>query len=237
MADPDDLDEALRRNDPDRWLASRFIGDVQARADVVALYAYDNELGRAPRVASNPLLGEIRLTWWREALDEIFEGRRVRGHPVAQALAAAVQRAGLERAPLEAMIDARYAELDRRPLDRAAARSLAQGTAGEAAGVAARILGARTPAGLLAARDWAALWSVSLLILAGRVAAADAEEARTAALRELGEARTGERGLLPAPAFPAAAQAALAEAYLRGQRPSELGKRLRITWAVARGRI
>ena len=37
---------------------------------VVAIYAFDHELARAPKVASNALLGEIRLTWWREVLDE-----------------------------------------------------------------------------------------------------------------------------------------------------------------------
>ena len=77
----DDLDDLIRRTDPDRWLSSRFIADAAARADVVAIYAYDHELARAPRVASNALLGEIRLTWWREVLDEAFEGRPVRHHP------------------------------------------------------------------------------------------------------------------------------------------------------------
>jgi phytoene synthase len=97
MSEPDapnlqdsDLDALIRRVDPDRWLSSRFIGQAAARADVIALYAFDYELARAPRVASNALLGEMRLTWWREALDEIFEGRAVRQHPAAQALAAAV---------------------------------------------------------------------------------------------------------------------------------------------------
>ncbi|MFN9711725.1 MAG: hypothetical protein ACK547_01920 [Alphaproteobacteria bacterium] len=59
----EDLDDLIRRVDPERWLSSRFIADEAARADVIALYAYDHELARAPRVASNPLLGEIRLTW------------------------------------------------------------------------------------------------------------------------------------------------------------------------------
>ena len=71
MSEPDDdLDSLIRRVDPDRWLSSRFVADAAARADVIALYAYDHELARAPRVASNPLLGEIRLAWWREMLDE-----------------------------------------------------------------------------------------------------------------------------------------------------------------------
>ena len=101
----DDLDDLIRRVDPDRWLTSRFVGDAAARGDLIALYAYDHELARARRVASNPLMAEIRLTWWREALDEIYEGRPVRRHPAAEALAAAVRRRSLPRAPLEAMIE------------------------------------------------------------------------------------------------------------------------------------
>src|SRR3954464_15291449 len=115
MSDEKDLDEIVRRADPDRWLPSRFIAAPAARAGVIALYAYDTELARAPKVASNALLGEIRLTWWREALDEIFGGKPVRRHPTAQALAATVERHGLSRAPLETMIDARYRELDPAP--------------------------------------------------------------------------------------------------------------------------
>ena len=103
-----DLDDQARRLDPERWLSSRFIADPAARADVMAVYAFDYELARAPKVASNALMGEIRLTWWREVLDEVFEGRPVRQHPTAQALAAAIGRHGLPRGPLEAMIDARY---------------------------------------------------------------------------------------------------------------------------------
>jgi len=37
----DDIDALVRRVDPDRWLASRFIADAQARADVIALYAFN----------------------------------------------------------------------------------------------------------------------------------------------------------------------------------------------------
>src|SRR4051812_4524072 len=116
MSEDSDLEDLVRRVDPDRWLSSRFIGDAVARADVIALYAYDHELARAPKVASNPILGEIRLTWWREALEEIFVGKPLRAHPGAQALARAVERRALPRDLLETMIDARYRELDPAPM-------------------------------------------------------------------------------------------------------------------------
>ena len=213
----DDLDDLVRRIDPDRWLSSRFIGDPALRADVIALYAYDHELARAPKVASNALLGEIRLTWWREMLDEAFEGRPVRAHPTAQALAAVIARHGLPREPLEAMIDARYRELDATPMNVAEALEWARGTAGQAAEVAARIMDSSVQVGRASAAG--AVWA-----LARRDLAADPGETALA---------KADARLLSAAAFPAVAHATLA---LRPS-TSEVGKRLRITWAVARGRL
>jgi len=226
-SDPEDLDALVRRVDPDRWLSSRFIGDPIQRADVVALYAYDHELGRASRVASNPLLGEIRLTWWREALDEIFGGREVRRHPTAQALAGAVDRWSLAREPLEAMIDARYRELDPAPLSEAEALDWARTTAGEAARAAVAVLDPTAPAQLSVAA--AAAWA-----LARR--AADQPDLRGAFRKLLAEGRRDARRLSPA-AFPAVAHAVFAPGRAQGGSSEGLAGRLRITLAVARGRL
>ncbi len=73
---------------------------------MIALYAFDHELARAGRVTSQPLMAEIRLTWWSEALGEIADGRAVRRHPTAQALAEAMHRRKLPRQPLDAAIEA-----------------------------------------------------------------------------------------------------------------------------------
>jgi phytoene synthase len=216
----DDLDDLIRRVDPDRWLSSRFIGDASARADVIALYVFDYETGRAPRVASNPLAGEMRLVWWREVLDEIAADGRVRSHPGAEALAAAVRGAGLPLATLERMIDARYRELDPAPLSPVEAADLARDTAGAAAGLAALRLDAGADS--KAAEPAGAIWALSRRdgLAQGRLREA-ADKARS----------------LPAGAFPAVAHATLARSYLANRTPSELGKRLRLVIAVARGRI
>jgi phytoene synthase len=133
--DLEDLDEAVRRHDPDRWLASRFIADREERADVVALYAFNHELARVAGAVTNPIMGEIRLTWWSEALAEIFEGRAVRKHPVVLALSRAIARRGLDRDRLEAMVEARVPELDGAPVDVAATET-------PLIGLAAKVLGA-----------------------------------------------------------------------------------------------
>lgn len=229
MADipPEDLDALVRRVDPDRWLSSRFIADPGLRADVVALYAYDHELARAPKVASNPLMGEIRLTWWREVLDEVFEGRHVRHHAVAQALAGVVARHGLPRAPLEAMIDARYRQLDPEPMTAEDARAWAADTGGAAAVLAARLLA--LDADPEPARPAGAAWA-----LAHRLAA---QPDLTATFQAVLQAARADVRRLAVPAFPAVAHAALAAARAKGGPGSDVRRQLALTWAVARGRI
>jgi phytoene synthase len=218
-----ELDELVRRVDPDRWLSSRFIADPGLRADVVTLYAYDHELARAPRVASNALLGEIRLTWWREALDEIYGGKPVRAHPTAQALAEVIGRLGLERAPLEGLIDARYRELDPAPMSEAETLDWARDTGGLSAQLAAQVLDADTDARM-------ALAGGSAWALGKRLEASP--ELRPVFLKVIHAARSASRSLSVA-AFPAVAHAALAG------RPSknDFARRLRLTIAVARGRV
>ena len=116
-ADLEDLDASVRRHDPDRWLASRFIADEADRADVIALYALHHEIARVAGAVTNALMGEIRLTWWAEAIAEIYEGKPVRKHPVTLALARAIGRHGLPRDLFDAMIEARFPELDGGPVD------------------------------------------------------------------------------------------------------------------------
>lgn len=219
----DDLEALVRRVDPDRWLSSRFVADAGARLDVVALYGFDHELARASRVASNPLLGEMRLTWWREMLDEAFAGRPVRQHPTAQALAGVISRRRLARGPLEAMIDGRYRELDPEPMSELEALDWARDCGGQCAALAVEILDplAEAEFALAAGSAW----------LLGR-RAGEAPALEPVFERTLATARTAVRRLSIA-AFPAVAHAALAAKPPK----SEVAKRMRMTVAVATGRI
>ena len=227
----DDLDDLIRRVDPDRWLTSRFIGDAGVRADVIALYAYDHELARARRVASTPLMAEIRLTWWREALDEIFAHGAVRRHPVAEALAAAVRRRCLPRAPLEAMIDGQIEAADAPVLDVAAAVTWADAVEGSAARTAAMILDPEASAEAAAPAGRA--WGLALLLRAGLAS----REALAGPLGDaLAEARAAARSLGVA-ALPAALPARLARFDLAGRQPGPFARRLALVLASAAGRL
>lgn len=103
-------DRDLRKSDPDRWRTTLFARGA-LRARLIAVYAFNAEIARVRETVSEPMLGQIRLQWWREALDEIETGTKLRKHPVVLALAAARP----ELAPLRAAIDARERDLDDAP--------------------------------------------------------------------------------------------------------------------------
>ena len=57
----------VRRDDPDRWLATLFLPEA-ARAPVHALLAFNGEIAKIRDLVSEPMLGEIRYQWWRDAM-------------------------------------------------------------------------------------------------------------------------------------------------------------------------
>ena len=230
MASPDDLDTAVRAADPDRWLASRFIADPALRADVIALYAFDNELRRIPQQVTEPLMAEIRLTWWREGLEAIAAGRSPPGHPVLIALAAAASRRKLSVASLEAMVAARFTALDGVRLDDAPAveRHVA-GTTGAVMTLAAAML---APGDATLLHPLAKAWWIAEQARDGVTDAELIAQGRTA----LADSRSAA-GDLPPAAFPAVAYAALATPYFAGRKPGPLESRLRLLRAIMMGRV
>lgn len=125
-----------RRTDPDRFLTALF-APAARRDSLFALIAFNHELARAREVAREPMLAMIRLQWWRET---VLGARR--RHEVAGSLGAAIENGALDRAGLLAMIDAREAECDAAIEDMTAWRAYVDGTAGQFAVSAGRLLGA-----------------------------------------------------------------------------------------------
>ena len=111
MSDADDIDAEVKTADPDRWLAARFIADPRARADVAALYALNHVVAKIPAQVSEIMMGHIRLAWWREAVEELAQGKAPRAHPVVEALADPLRRGAFDPAALDALIDARAGDL------------------------------------------------------------------------------------------------------------------------------
>jgi phytoene synthase len=104
------ISRIAKHGDPDRYLAALF-APSPARAQLLALIAFNVELARVGELVSEPELGEIRLQWWREALDRAADSEATRGeatgNPVADAVGILVQSHPHLRATLERLIDAR----------------------------------------------------------------------------------------------------------------------------------
>lgn len=200
----------VERGDPDRWRSAMTAPAGRARDGLMALYALNLEVARAPWVAREPLLVEIRLQWWLDAIGEIFEGGPVRRHEVVGPLAETVRASGLPRVLLEALISARRLERAGFP-ERSALVAHADATAGNLMALAATHLGAG-PEALPVVRDFArgaglAAWLRAVPALAAwgvtplpgdATPAGLAAEGRAA----LAAARAG-RGRVPRTALPA----------------------------------
>ena len=132
--------EALvREADKDRFLASLF-APADRRPHLFALYGFNLEIARVGQLAHEPLAGEIRLQWWRDALSSRAPGDAA-ANPVAAALLDTIARCGLPVAPLDALIDARARDLYDDPIMTVSElEAYARATASTLFGMAARIL-------------------------------------------------------------------------------------------------
>lgn len=134
--------DQIRRYDRDRFLTALF-APADRRGDLFALYAFNLEVAKTREVVTEPMLGRIRLQWWRDALDEVFAGEPPRQHAVLEPLADAIHRHALPRPAFDRLIDAREQDLgEGPPADLDALRAYARDSGGSLASLAALLLGA-----------------------------------------------------------------------------------------------
>lgn len=247
------LDVLVRRVDEDRWLASRF-APAPARARLIALYALNYEVARASEAATQPGLGDIRLAWWREKVEDVFAGRAVDPQPALQALARAIAEAPLPLARLDALIAARRADLEAAPFARwrdleAYADATAGGIMDLALAASAPDLGVEmTDFVRSAARAWAYVGFVRAephWAGRGRSVYPREDGSRAAMIARARDELARARSVMaqtPAAAFPAVGYLALLPGYLRaveGGRSTTplLLRQLRLVRAAATGRV
>ncbi len=75
----------VEKGDPPRFRTA-MAAPVSARAKLFPLYAFNVEVSRAPWMTEEPMIAEMRLQWWRDALEEIKAGEVVRRHEVVTPL-------------------------------------------------------------------------------------------------------------------------------------------------------
>ncbi len=129
----------LRLNDPDRFLTALFAPSDRREA-LFALYAFNLEVARSREMVREPMLGRMRLQWWRETIEGLYAGTP-RRHYVADALAASLARHRPARAEFDRLIDARELDMeDGGPATLPALIGYAEGTSGALVRLALELL-------------------------------------------------------------------------------------------------
>ncbi len=190
----------------------------EARRVLFPIYAFNLEVARAPWVTEEPMIAEMRLQWWRDAVEEIGAGGTVRSHEVTQPLAEVLDAESAQL--LDGLIAARRWDIYREPFeDEAHFREYIDATSGNLCWAAARALGASS--GEAAIRDVAFaaglarfFEAVSTLEAKGRVPMVDGRPERIRAWAEEGLSRLGA-ARVPADAKPALNDTAYAAPVLR----------------------
>ncbi len=132
----------VERADPDRFLAA-LAAPPEARPVLLPLYAFNVEVSRAPWVTQEPLIAEMRLQWWRDALEEIGAGRPPRAHEVVTELAPILDAQAAQT--LDRTVAARRWDIYTDPFeDEAHFSDYLDATSGHLMWTAARALGAPT---------------------------------------------------------------------------------------------
>jgi phytoene synthase len=133
--------EAARNGDRDRFLAA-LLAPRSVRDDLIALTAFLGEVARISNAVTEPMMGEMRLQWWCDAIANRATDART-GNPIADALVAVIDKHALPQETLLGIIDARGRELGAAPFAnlRDLDRYLDE-TEGAAFRLGARILGA-----------------------------------------------------------------------------------------------
>ncbi|EPX85001.1 squalene/phytoene synthase family protein [Salipiger mucosus] len=245
--------QLVERGDPDRFAAA-MAAPVEARAVLFPIYAANLEIARAPWLTQESMIAEMRLQWWRDALEEIGAGGQVRRHEVVTPLSRVLDAEGARL--LDRLVGARRWDIYRDAFeDEAHFIRYIEETSGHLMLAAGRALGGM-PEEVALDAGYAAglaqfLRAVPELESKGRVPLVDGRAEAVAAIARDGLARLARarQTSVPKAARPALLAGWQAAPVLRlaAKEParvgagelelSEFGKRIRLLRAAARGRI
>lgn len=107
----------VEKGDPARF-RTVMAAPLDARAKLFPLYAFNVEVSRAPWLTQEPMIAEMRLQWWRDALEEIAGQGTPRRHEVVSALAHVLSEDQAKR--LDTLVAARRWDCYKDPFEDAA---------------------------------------------------------------------------------------------------------------------
>ncbi|MGD1884509.1 MAG: squalene/phytoene synthase family protein [Paracoccaceae bacterium] len=194
--------QIVEKGDPDRF-RTVMAAQLSERPVLFPLYAFNIEISRAPWVTQEPMIAEMRLQWWRDALEEIAQGGPVRQHEVTTPLSRFLTRDQAKL--LDEAVALRRWDVYKEPFDdQAHFDDYVDATAGHLMWTAASQLGARDEAPVRALAFGAGvatfLRAIPTLESAGRVPLLDGthDGIRMLAARALARSAQGRIGRNPA---------------------------------------
>ncbi|OYW82628.1 MAG: hypothetical protein B7Z26_02725 [Asticcacaulis sp. 32-58-5] len=222
-------DDDVSVQNEDLILSSAFIDDPVKRADVRTLYAFFDTLREVPERITQPLMGEIRLRWWYEAVEEIMAGAPVRYHPLSAALEDMFGRYPLDGQMVLDLIEGQMVLLDKQPLSHKDALSLADRSEVLLARIAAQVLAPDA--------DASALTEPMRYYALARLHAGQMIAPPTPLFDNLRHEAKAAFTRIPATLVPLAAHVALATDYARQAHNGPLKRRFKVFWAFLSGRL
>lgn len=142
---PATVRDSARESEPDRYLAA-LLAPAALTSDLMILAGLGAELARIPAQIREPMMGEIRLQWWRDAIAGAARGE-ASGQATADAVGGLLARCGIEVSRLDPLLDACLVDIGRELLaDDAALLTHLDGREGTLFGLALVVAGvARGP--------------------------------------------------------------------------------------------
>ena len=87
------------------------LAPADRRAALWALFAFNHEIAKTREVVSEPMLGMMRLQWWRDEIGKIYGGKDFGKHEVLEPLALAIRAYDLPQTHFEMLLEAREFDL------------------------------------------------------------------------------------------------------------------------------
>ncbi|MEL0106104.1 MAG: phytoene/squalene synthase family protein [Rhodospirillaceae bacterium] len=155
--------EAVRNEDRDRFLCAMF-APPRHREALFALYAFNLEIARIRETVTEPLIGQMRLQWWRDTVTSIQDGQ-VPHHPVAEALAETFKKYNLTLRHFDRLLNAREFDLtDDLPTNMVAFIEYAEATSVPLIQLSLEVLGVTEESAHKTANDAGTAWALTGLL-------------------------------------------------------------------------
>jgi len=131
----------VKAGDPDRFLSAQS-APPESRKKLMAIYAVNLEIARAPWMSAEPVVAQMRLRWWADEIAKIYQGQRVDSHEILLALRDVIFDHNLPQSLFDAMTTARIFDIYSEPHEsREDFGAYINATAGSVMELAARVLG------------------------------------------------------------------------------------------------